>query len=320
MGQRAEVFAGVAMGVAEAARRMKTPLCIYHGNCADGFGSAWVVKRHFKGAVEFHAGVYQNPPPDVTGRNVIIVDFSYKRAVLEEMSKTANTILILDHHKTAAVDLDGIEIPDGGYYPEQWKALSDLYSKWPVRALFDMERSGARLTWDFFNPGVPAPKLIRYIEDRDLWKFSLPDSRAFNANVFSHPYDFDTWDYLAVNADDEGGFAMLITAGDAIERKHNKDVMELVSVMRRRMTIGGISIPVANMPYTLVSDAANLMAMNDETKIGACYWDTAEGRVFGLRSTNDGPDVSEVAKKYGGGGHAHSAGFRMPFGWEGDSA
>jgi len=59
--------------------------------------------------LEFHAGVYQNPPPDVTGKDVILVDFSYKRPILDKMKQEANSILILDHHKTAMEDLQGFE-------------------------------------------------------------------------------------------------------------------------------------------------------------------------------------------------------------------
>jgi len=59
--------------------------------------------------LEFHAGVYQNPPPDVTGKDVILVDFSYKRPILDEMKSKAASILILDHHKTAMEDLQGFE-------------------------------------------------------------------------------------------------------------------------------------------------------------------------------------------------------------------
>lgn len=33
----------------------------------------------------------------------------------------------------------------------------------------------------------------------------------------------------------------------------------------------------------------------------------------------EGPDVSEIAKSYGGGGHKNAAGFRKPIGWEGDA-
>lgn len=33
------------------------PLCIYHGNCADGFGAAWAVWKALEGGVELCAGV-----------------------------------------------------------------------------------------------------------------------------------------------------------------------------------------------------------------------------------------------------------------------
>lgn len=56
-------------------------ICIYHGNCADGFGAAWAVRKALPDC-EFHAGIYQNTPPDVAGRDVVIVDFSYKRGVV----------------------------------------------------------------------------------------------------------------------------------------------------------------------------------------------------------------------------------------------
>lgn len=76
------------------------------------------------------------------------------------------------------------------------------------------------------------------------------------------------------------------------------------------MVIGGHEVPVASLPYTLVSDAAHAMAQGEP--FAACYWDTAEGRVFGLRAADDGLDVSDIAKQYGGGGHAKAAGFKVP--------
>jgi hypothetical protein len=110
--------------------------------------------------------------------------------------------------------------------------------------------------------------------------------------------------------------AVLAVEGEAIERKHFKDVAELVKVCRREMTIGGIVVPVASLPYTLTSDAGHLMATEHASKIGVCYWDTPSGRVFSLRSTDDGPDVSEIAKLYGGGGHKNASGFRVAYGHE----
>lgn len=306
---------------------MRALLCVYHSNCADGFGAAWVVRewaRQHNVEVEFHPGVYGNPPPDVAGRDMVIVDFSFKRRVLEALLqsgdfKQANTILVIDHHETAQQELRGISAPgsdewDGGrrgYEPKLWRSGWESWSIWPVRALFDMGRSGAGLTWDFFFPDKPRPPLINHIEDRDLWRFKLLGTREIQAALFSYPYDFEVWDDLMARE-----VVALADEGRVLERKHFKDTNELIRVTKRRMVIGGISVLVANIPHIFTSDAGHLMSKSEP--FAACYWDTPDGRVFSLRSRDDGANVAEIAARYGGGGHAHAAGFRMPIGWEGD--
>lgn len=260
-------------------------ICIYHGNCADGFGAAWAVRKAL-GDIEFHPGVYQQPPPDVTGKDVVMVDFSYKRPVLLEMAAKANSILILDHHKTAIEDL--VDLPTN------------------VVTVFDMNRSGARITWDHFFPEEPPPLLILHIEDRDLWRFALKNTREIQANVFSYPYDFQVWDELMAQ-----NVETLAVEGRAIERKHFKDINELLGVVTRPMAIGGFNVQVANLPYVHSSDAGHQLA--EGRPFGACYWDTPEGRVFSLRSTDAGVDVGEIAKQYGGGGHRNASGFKVSF-------
>lgn len=277
---------------------MKT-LCIYHGNCADGFGAAWAVRTSLLGdRVEFYAGFYGKEPPDVTGRDVLLVDFSYKRSVLDRMAETAKSILILDHHKSAAEDLAGLPFPPAKR-PDLagWKPDSGVYAE------FDMTRSGAGMAWDHFHIG-PRPALINHIEDRDLWRFQLEGTREIQACVFSHPYDFEVWDVLMATP-----VEALRAEGRAIERKHHKDIAELLAVAKRRFCIAGHDVPVASLPYTLSSDAGHAMAKGEP--FAACYMDTSTGRVFSLRSADDGLDVSEIATQFGGGGHKHAAGFEV---------
>lgn len=264
-------------------------ICIYHGNCADGFGAAWAVHKagNKEGeSVEFYPGVYQQTPPDVTGKIVIMVDFSYKRNVLLEMAKQAERILVLDHHKSAKEDL--IDLPEN------------------VEVHFDMERSGAMMAWDYFHDSEP-PQLIRHIQDRDLWRFELDNTRQIQAAVSSRPYDFNVWDSLMETPINE-----LISEGEAIERKHFKDIKEFIEVAGYRMNIAGHNVPVLNAPYFLASDASHIMG--EDELFAACYYDTPNGRVFSLRSSSDGMDVSEIAKQYGGGGHKHAAGFTVKIG------
>lgn len=272
-------------------------ICIYHGNCPDGFAAAWAVRHALGDDVLFYKGQHQQPPPGVDGLEVILVDFSYKKLVLQSMLKTATSITILDHHISAEKD------------------LADLLVSGEVNGLFDMNKSGAMLAWQWFNKDKPAPKLIEHIQDRDLWQFKLEGTREITTALSSYPYDFDLWDKLMANKSDE--LRELRRDGLAIERKINNDIQQLIASGVRRMVIGGYDVPVLNVSSTYVSDAGNLLSIGEP--FAACYWDHPEGRSFSLRSSEEGIDVSVVAGLYGGGGHVHASGFTIKSGWEGEA-
>src|SRR5271165_1552709 len=80
------------------------PLVIYHGNCQDGFCAAWAVWVCHPDW-EFYPAKHGDAPPDVAGRIVYMLDFSYKKDVIMAMAAVAEEILILDHHKTAEAEL-----------------------------------------------------------------------------------------------------------------------------------------------------------------------------------------------------------------------
>lgn len=300
------------------------PIVIYHGNCADGFSAAWVfhyVASKFSFDFDFHMGVYGEEPPDVADRDVYLVDFSYSRQVVKDMLQLGGcrSITVIDHHKTAMENLAGLDDEleeeekiaraelDGG-------VVEDSYGN--LTLIFNMEMSGATMAWQYWvDQGVLYPEhrpvLLGHVEDRDLWRFKLPLTREIQANVFSYEYTFENWDRLMAS---EGKELMILAEGGmAIERKHHKDIAELVKVCQRMMNIGGYDVPVASLPYTLTSDAGHLMAKlhMDGKSFAACYWDTADHRIFSLRSVEGGMDVSAVAKIYGGGGHKHAAGFKV---------
>jgi oligoribonuclease NrnB/cAMP/cGMP phosphodiesterase (DHH superfamily) len=268
---------------------MSKPIVIYHANCADGFSAAWVFWHKYKDALEYFPGIYGKPPPNVQNRIVYIVDFSYTLDVMIEIIKDAIQVTLLDHHQTAMQALDGLHA--NNYFPH-----------------FDINRSGASIAWDFVFPHEKRPLLLNHVEDRDLWRFKLDGTREYSAALFSHKYDFETWEKLM--AMDEIAMVDFRIAGMHIERKHFKDIEELLKVGTREIVIDKILVPCCNLPCTMCSDGGDILSKS--APFAATYYDTATYRVFSLRSQKEGGmDVARIAEKYGGGGHKNAAGFRV---------
>lgn len=280
---------------------MSLPLVIYHGNCADGFTAAWLFNRWYgeqhpridgnmpgKWIVDHHPGVYGRPPPDVTGRDVYILDFSYKRAVMQVICDEALSVTMIDHHISAIKDLEGFTHPR-------------------LKAVLDDSRCGSWLTSKYLWPDREPDRMIELVDDRDRWVFQYKNTRAFHASLFSRPYAIGEWN--AVN----NNIAEAIFEGAAIDRKHMKDIGELLDVCTMMRGIAGQSVPVANLPYTLASDACHiLLERNPDAPFSACWYMRADSKaVFSLRSREGGTDVSEIAMKYGGGGHKTASGFAV---------
>lgn len=274
---------------------MSELICIYHGNCADGFGAAYAVWKKYGGGCTYHPGKYGEAPPDVTGMAVIMVDFSYKRDVILQMAEKADSILILDHHKTAEADL--------AFTEDDFKEGDPC----PVEVTFDMEKSGAVLAWEHFHPDTKVPRLLQHVQDRDLWRFALEGTKEIQAAVFSYNYEFVVWDDL-VNRCERNGYD-LIDEGTAIMRKQMKDICEFLAAAEHTMVVAGHRVPALNAPYFWSSEAGHIMC--EGAAFAVCYWRTADGWTFSLRSHDDGLDVSEIALQYGGGGHRNAAGFQV---------
>jgi oligoribonuclease NrnB/cAMP/cGMP phosphodiesterase (DHH superfamily) len=265
---------------------MSNVLVLYHSNCLDGLAAAWVIKSHYKDA-ECIPVQYQQEPPDVKGREVIIVDFSYKRDVLKKLKRQAKSLVVIDHHKSAQEDLEDLDY-----------------------CLFDMTKSGCGLAWEWVYPEAGEylmPRILKHIQDRDLWKFEYPNTREINTALFSYPMTIETLDEFIK---DENGWERLALEGQTLLRAHDKTV-ELLCKRPRRMKIRGYEdIPVVNCNTQYSSDVGNVLAK--ENLFAATYCDIPEGRIFSFRSVGEF-DVSEIAGAFGGGGHRNAAGAKIPF-------
>lgn len=289
-------------------------VCIYHHPCSDGFTAAWAIWKRWPD-IQFIPGAYNGAAlPDVTGKHVLLVDFSYKHDQLLELVATAASVTILDHHKSAQAD------------------LQPLLDSEAIEGEFDMARSGAMMAFNSAFPGTmfnlwPAsgqpidhvPYLVQYVQDRDLWSWALPDSKEISAYIQLTPMTFGAWDKLAQELEDCDGYARAVSIGKALVRKQEAEIAGAIKSSKRRMKIDVYDVPVANMPYIWASEAGNILSKGEP--FAATYFDSADGsRSFSLRSDKDDPnavDVSQIAAYYGGGGHKNAAGFRAPAGWEG---
>lgn len=260
-------------------------ICIYHSNCTDGLTAAAIVHKAFEGNIEFYAANYGNPAPDVAGKDVYIVDFSYKRPVLLELLKQANKLVILDHHKTAQEDLYDISDPK-------------------AQIIFDMNRSGAGITWDYFFPNTPRPMIVNHVEDRDLWRFALDGSKEIHKVLSILPNDVKEWIKIF-----DWNVQQTIEKGRAFDEFFTAKVMELKD-LQFKAEIGGYIIPVCNAPHYYASELAGFMA--EGQPFAGVFSTNGEEEFWSLRSRNDaGIDVSSIAKQYGGGGHKNAAGFKV---------
>lgn len=289
-------------------------IVIYHHPCADGFGAAWACHTVWPD-VEYVPANYGDAPPDVTGKNVLIVDFSYKRNVLLSMSALARSVVVLDHHETSEADLAEFRVDYDDDGERKFISLSgfrgflDAETKGIV-AHFDMSKSGAGLAWNFAHPDTTPPDLINLIEDRDLWRFHVPQSRPFATWLRTRPMDFDHWDMIAQDLHDAREADRIYAEANLMQAYHDSLVDQIAATAHQR-TIGGHMVPAVNCPGQLASDVGHaLLKLHPDAPFVATYSDDGRITKFSLRSEDARLSAEAVAKSYGGGGHRNAAGFK----------
>lgn len=253
---------------------------LYHSPCHDGFGAAYAAWKKFKNEAIYVPVNYGRDLPELpNATEVYILDFSYPKEVLIPLSEKCK-VVVLDHHKTAEAQLSGLPF-----------------------AQFDMKRSGAGMAWDYFHPTISRPWLINYIEDRDLWKHSLPHTHQINSAIGSYPLDFAVWDTLTEER--------VLSEGIAISRFKEILTDEMVRHHRLVNFLEYKDIPVVNASGSLVSDVGEALRQKyPKAPFVAVYYDMkGGGRKWSLRSSDSSEDVSQVAGRFGGGGHRNASGF-----------
>ena len=267
----------------------KSVTVIYHKNCQDGFGAAWAANARYP-AAKFVAMSYNEPMLDIGDPDLIyILDFSFKREKMTELHQQfgAENVILMDHHETALAELDGMP-----------------------NCEISQEHSGAIMTWHHLFPLHEAPRILKYVEDRDLWRWQLPNSRAVNAYLDSWFNDrtFQRWNILSREIDH--AFESTVVAGTTILRAHQK-LIEQACSYAHTVIIDGHDVPAVQSGVLQSEIAEHLLEKYPEAPFAAIYIQEDHRTRWSLRARDGEHNVANTAAKFEGGGHASAAGFTI---------
>jgi len=257
---------------------------LYHANCSDGFCAAWLFRMTCDNAEYIPVQYGESPPELIMDDEVYILDFSYPRGKLIEIKNKVKSLLVIDHHKTSMKDCEGLDF-----------------------CIFDKEHSGAMLTYMYLKDKLPdlrfLKEFVEYIEDRDLWRFELPNSKAVNAAIRSHKQTFEEWHVILEYLD------FLYLEGEPILRYRDQLIEQHVNYAYEIEFNGHKGLITLCSVGEIISEVAGQLA--EKATFGATYVIKQDGtKIISLRSKGDF-DVSELAKQFGGGGHKNAAGFSL---------
>lgn len=272
---------------------------IYHSPCQDGWGAAFSAWNVFKEDAEYipmNYGQEDRLPHFSEDDEVYLVDFSLDMEIMLDLYRNLNYFEVIDHHKTVFEDRDAYLREN----PDDRAELEDFLS-------LDNDHSGAVLTWMYLNDldYRDVPMLLKYIEDRDLWKWELNHSEEINMALQSYEKDFFVWSRLLYETVFEDKLWDLVEEGHKLlehQRKAVDDICENAQVKN----FLGYQVPVVRSK-NFQSEVGHKLCQ--DYPFAVIHFTTDEGyEKYSMRSDGNF-DVSELAKSMGGGGHLPAAGF-----------
>ncbi len=269
----------------------KAALVIYDAD-ADGFGCAYAAWRRFKHRADYvEIGHGTNNIPEIAydGYDIVYVcDLSFPKDQLENLREQTN-VMVIDHHESVRPMLESL-----GY-------------------TVDTNRAACVQVWEHFFPDEPAPQILQYVADRDVWKWELEASDEVNNLIFLTDKTFDQWDYLNMRLHEN--FWEVATIGEYISEYREKIVNWIVKyVTKETVVFDGVTywdIPTVCSPILHSEVGHRLLNMYPYALFVQTYVDEPGGtRKWSLRSEDHRLDVGKLAQSVGGGGHRNAAGYR----------
>ncbi len=268
----------------------------FHHNDADGYVSAMCVKKfaprdgYKEEYIEITYGDQFPFNSIATDEIVYIVDYSIQPDEMHRLLMCTGNVVWIDHHKTAIdkykdfnVDIAGIR-QDGV--------------------------AGCMLTWQYFNelPEDEAPKFIRLVADYDVWTFKYgEDTKNFHTGFdFKRAFSTDDyWWHIAESPCWDESVDNIIVRGKTMNEYRDNIAETYCKSFGFETVFAGHKAFAMNQG--MVSSDHFKSVDEDKYDLFIAFVFNGVNWQYSLRSSKT--DVSDIAKKYGGGGHKGAAGF-----------
>lgn len=266
----------------------KKIIVIYHGDCPDGFGAAWAAWRMFGKSADYIPVAHHEPPPaGLRGKEVYLLDFTYKASIIKALMAKNARVTAIDHHESREAETK----------------LTEKYS-------YAVNHSGSVLAWLYFHPQKTIPALLRYVEDRDIWKWRMPNGKKILSVIDLFERDFAVWNKLAKKLESRKIRKEFAAQGELLMR-HDDMLMRKLLTAADKVKFTGRTVYALNAPRYFADDLGHILCK--KLPPFAVIWREENGLIRVSLRANGKIDVSKIAKRFGGGGHKSASGFSFPF-------
>lgn len=294
---------------------MNNKVIAYHENCKDGFCAMCIAlqKHHNDPTIPLipvqygqEADILANPV--FKNKDVYFVDFGLKKHHMDIFSGIVNSVTMLDHHDTILQDyVDDVVPGHNGFLIGKYKNAN---------LVMDMHRSGALIAWDYFFE-KPAPDMVNYISDDDIYSFLYDNTRPFISRLTAQPMSIEYWQQI-LNAPTSTIDAM-VKEGMLLEEQYITlckaflHSMQPITIKINDEEHHGHAV-LCGGDRGFKSRIAELMYQQNGT-FAAVIGTFGEQYNISLRAANESNkmgitpyNVKHIAQYFGGGGHIAAAG------------
>jgi oligoribonuclease NrnB/cAMP/cGMP phosphodiesterase (DHH superfamily) len=274
----------------------KNIIVFYHEHCSDGFAGSYIAYKKFKNKADYialsHTADGENiliskkiKISELKDKEVYFIDFCLNEIEMRKIQKVAKKLIVIDHHI----------------------GKEELVKSIP-NSVFRNGVSGAYLAHEYFFPKKEIPKLVKYISIGDTWTWG---QEKFEKEILGYistlDFDFKTFAKVEKDLEDKKKFLEIKNIGEILKKNYTKLVKNQVE-NAKLIDFDEYKVYAVNSSRTFKSELGHILS--EKTKSFALVYTFINKELY-VSLRGDGKiNLAELAKKYGGGGHAAAASFK----------